>query len=342
MTSLRSISDSVERISTGLEVTANNLESVRERLHLKTDEILTLVGSSSRPGVRDMLNALYDADAKLGEAVQQLRYAAFEGARWLHVGGCTPGIILGGASSTNSYERHLMSDEESNVFLRVHSSLESKLLDCFPPERRAAVDAAYANAPPQIVALINRCSHLFRGIRASNKCGGCWYSPQTRDISMDERMNQAEYVDVLTHEMGHFVDHATGGPASSSAFLAAMVQDGKMYDSSTVDGRARLGDLLDDLFNTGACYDRNVTDILSAVFHNDPVVTDRFYRESVSYYSHDDSYWDACDNKGNSYHTRSKEVFANWFSVETGGYRISCDFLNRWFPALSARMHSLL
>ena len=155
-------------------------------------------------------------------------------------------------------------------------------------------------------------------------------------------MNNAEYADVLKHEMGHFVDHMMGTPSDTAAFLQAMEKECGKYDTSTAIGNLNMEEMLDDLFNTGACFDRNVTDILSALFRNHPIIQARFDKECVTgyvaYYMHNNDYWDACDENGQSYNKRSKEIFANLFAIVTDNYRISVNFVERWFPDINGEM----
>ena len=238
----------------------------------------------------------------------------------------------------------MLSDDEGNVFIRTHSGINDTVLSCFPPKRREAVDAAYASAPDGIISLINQYSGCLRGVLSGINAGDCWYAPDSQCITMDETMNQAEYADVLVHEMGHFIDHMLGTPSSAPEFLLAMEHERASFDSTTAAGKMKLNDMLDDLFNTGACYDRNVTDMLSALFRNDHMIRDRFDRESVTgyvaYYMHDNDYWDAYDENGRSYNKRGKEIFADWTAVKTSNYGISCDFVERWFPEISAQMRN--
>ena len=96
-----------------------------------------------------------------------------------------------------------------------------------------------------------------------------------------------------------------------------------------------LNDMLDDAFSTGAAFDRNITDIISALTMNHPTVVNRFNDEDVAYYRHKDGYWNRRNENGTNAGMREKDSFANVFAIETGNYRISTNFVERWFPELS-------
>lgn len=267
-------------------------------------------------------------------------------------------------SATNSYERANRSPEESNVFLRQHSAFSTMMLSMLPDQRKEAVESSYANAPMEITDLLTRYSSNLTQIKDSGygfdsdghrfKCDSN-YDPRSQTLAMDESMNHAEYVDVIKHELGHFVDHMKGTDdpthslqcySDSQPFVSAVAKDASALNTSTPEGRMLVNDMLDDLFSTGACNDRNVTDIISAVLCNEPIVVSRFQSEGVTgyvaYYKHDDDYWYAVDRNGQSLGKREKEVFANEFAIETDGYRISKDFIERWFPNIYGQMQECI
>lgn len=81
--------------------------------------------------------------------------------------------------------------------------------------------------------------------------------------------------------------------------------------------------------------DTNITDIISALTMNHPTVVNRFNDEDVAYYRHKDGYWNRRNENGTNAGMREKDSFANVFAIETGNYRISTNFVERWFPELS-------
>ena len=148
-------------------------------------------------------------------------------------------------------------------------------------------------------------------------------------------MPDAEYADVLQHELGHFIDDALGRPSTGDRFRQAFSAAAARYNTDTFYGQMMLNDMLDDAFSTGAAFDRNITDIISALTHNNPIVIRRFTEEGVAYYRHQNDYWDRQLQDGTDAGMREKDSFANIFAIETGSYRISTNFAERWFPQLS-------
>ena len=255
------------------------------------------------------------------------------------------------ASATNSQERRNLSPDQDNVFVRAQSAVNRSLLSMFPSRRAEMIDSSYVGASPEVVSVINKHIGGLKGIteikqRGNGEWEGCHYNPQTRTIAMDERktgdgsyvMTQHEYSDIFKHEIGHFIDHMLGNASDKPEFLWAMRDDTDQFYAPGSAGDMHLKDMLDDLFSTGAGYDRNVTDILSALFYNDKRVCDRFDREGVAYFQHGNEYWQATDGNGHNLNKRGKEIFANGFAIETDGYRISKDFIERWFPRINEQM----
>ena len=255
------------------------------------------------------------------------------------------------ASATNSLERQTLSPEEDNVFLRAQSAIDRSLLSMFPPRRAEVIDSGYTKASPNVIRLINRYVGEFRGItNTRNKSDTCHYNPATHTIAMNEQKNaknnylmtQHEYVDIFKHEMGHFIDHVLGSVSGRAEYLSAMEDDLKAFSNTYSMGEENLKNMLDDLYSTGDCYDRNVTDIISALFNNKRSILDRFDREGVAFFWHEDDYWDAKDVFGRDLNLRGKEIFANCFAIESDGYRISKNFLERWFPKINERMTEII
>lgn len=233
------------------------------------------------------------------------------------------------------------------------SDLSDTFISKLPESRRSAVHTAYANAPNYIVSIINRYCNKLSYIRNTkyrqdgfgniilNKYGErdketCHYSQDGKYIAMHENMTNAEYVDVIEHELGHFIDDALGRPSTDTIFSQAFENVVARYNPDTLDGKRLLNDMLDDAMSTGAAFDRNITDIISAITTNNTMVVQRFINENISkrYFHHGDDYWKRLNVNGMPDETGKKETFANLFAIETGGYRISVNFIERWFPEL--------
>lgn len=268
---------------------------------------------------------------------------------------CFAGVglrIAGSGSAVNSYQRAI---EGGGLAVPFVSALSQGLIDMFPDNRRKAIHTSYANAPEKITNIINRYAASLTNICESgygrDNLGrlvknGCFYSPQGKYIAMNEQLNDAEYTDVFKHEVGHFADDIMGEVSNSPEFISAMDSVASKFDSNTPDGRQRLNDMLDDAFSTGACFDRNVTDIISALLVNSPTVEQRFKSESktgyVANYKHDTDYWHELDENGKPRNTRGSEIFANLFAIETDQYRISRNFVERWFPEVTGVFDSYI
>ncbi|MCD8052709.1 MAG: hypothetical protein LUF00_01385 [Lachnospiraceae bacterium] len=252
------------------------------------------------------------------------------------------------ASATNSLDRATNGAVEVPLMSDLSDSFIAKL----PHSRSAAVHTAYAKAPDYIVSAINQHCDKLRCIKDTeyetdcyghyvlNRYGmrvkeSCHYSPMEHHIAMHNDMTDAEYADVLQHELGHFIDDVLGRPSTGDRFRQAFSDAAARYNTDTPHGRMMLNNMLDDAFSTGAAFDRNITDIISALTHNDPVVVRRFTEEGIAYYRHQNDYWDRQLRDGTNAGMREKDSFANIFAIETGSYRISTNFAERWFPQLS-------
>lgn len=252
------------------------------------------------------------------------------------------------ASATNSFERA----EHGALEIALMSDLSNSFTSMLPQKRQTAIGTAYAKAPKYIVAAINQHSKQLSYIRNTvylqdknghfilNEYGqrikeGCHYSPEKKYIAMDDEMTDAEYADVIQHELGHFIDDVLGWPSMGKVFSQAFSDAVSRYNADTLDGRRLLNDMLDDAFSTGAAYDRNITDIISALTINNPIVVKRFSNECVAYYGHDDPYWNHKEADGTDSERRKLDGFANVFAIITANYRISNNFVERWFPELA-------
>lgn len=143
----------------------------------------------------------------------------------------------------------------------------------------------------------------------------CHYSQEKKYIAMHDEMTDAEYADVIQHELGHFIDDILGRPSTGNVFRQAFSDVASRYNVDTLEGRRLLNDMLDDAFSTGAAFDRNITDIISALTMNHPTVVNRFNDEDVAYYRHKDGYWNRRNENGTNAGMREKDSFANVFAM---------------------------
>lgn len=241
--------------------------------------------------------------------------------------------------------------EDGAVEVPLMSELSDAFISKLPQSRRTAIHTAYAEAPDYIVTAINQHSdqlnyvqdtkyeqdqfgHFILDEYGERIMEPCHYSPDKKCIAMDNRITDAEYADVIQHELGHFIDDILGRPSTRTTFSQAFANAASRYNANTLEGRRLLNDMLDDAFSTGAAFDRNVTDIISALTLNNPIVVNRFDDENVAYYRHRDAYWNRRNADGTDAGMREKDSFANVFAIETANYRISTNFVERWFPEL--------
>lgn len=244
-----------------------------------------------------------------------------------------------GGRAVNSEQRE--NDPESEISRL--SQLDKSILEIFActssgtAQRIQALHNAYADTPYEILSIIEKYIGSLRAVSHTeyvlNKNGewvleGSHYSPETRSIHMQEHLSAQAYADIFQHELGHFIDDMLGQCSSGLEFMRALASDIRSFDIRTPDGKIKLADMLDDAFNTGAAYDRNVSDILSALFRNNPYIIKRFLGEGVAYYQHEDVYWEKTWRI-------PAEIFANMFAIESAQYRVSVNFAERWFPGIT-------
>ena len=111
------------------------------------------------------------------------------------------------------------------------SDLSDAFISKLPQRRRSIVHTAYANAPDYIVAAINQHFDQLNYVRDTkyqqdqfgnyilNEYGmrskePCHYSQEKKYIAMHDEMTDAEYADVIQHELGHFIDDILGRPST--------------------------------------------------------------------------------------------------------------------------------
>ncbi len=323
----------VQEISTNTKSMVSWLYSMRKGIIETQAHILSLIDGASNQQCSDVILSLHTAKDCMENAIELLSRAAFTADDWIR--SQVDRNASDYRSATNSYERSLQTQEQSNVFLRSLSDLPNNLIQLLPEKRREAVQSSYSKADPRIIAMIKLYSDQLTGIHNNTDgCNGSYYSRDHRCVVMDPSYNHAEYTDVLKHELGHFIDHMLGDPSLSATFEEAIRSVRSSFEMSSPDGRMMLSDMMDDLFSTGAGNDRNVTDIISALFNNNELIKDRFVKEAVigytAYYQHStESYWSI------SPELAPKEIFANLFAVYTDGFRASVGFVERWLPALA-------
>lgn len=206
-----------------------------------------------------------------------------------------------------------------------------------PVERQAAVYEAFKNAPDEIKALVIQYSRYLSvsDIKETDRIKDCHYNLVDRVIRMESSLDDAEYAEIFSHEYGHFVDHSLDRPSNTQEFRDAMNKDLAQYDISTDEGYENFERMLDATVDSGAAYDRAVSDILSAFFMNHPDIQEKFDNESINRYGHPNEYWARSG-------ARECEVFANIFSMAAQGNTESCEFIKAYFPNTWSQVMSIL
>ena len=196
--------------------------------------------------------------------------------------------------------------------------------DEVPRSRREAVYSSFENAPDEIKQTANDLSEK---LSVENTKGDdcCHYDPRAEKIRMEKNMDNAEYGEVFTHEYGHFVDHQKGDVSNSFDFRNAMQQDLSQFDRSTTGGQQSFNEMMDDLMQSDAAYDRAISDNMSSFFKNDPDIIDSFNENGIACYGHSNDYWSVPGN-------REAEVYANCFSMAAQDNGVSCAFMEKYFP----------
>lgn len=196
--------------------------------------------------------------------------------------------------------------------------------DGVPRDRREAVYERFENAPEEIKSIVNELSSKL-SVEDTENDDCCHYDLLTKTIRMESNMDDEEYSEVFSHEYGHFVDNIKGDVSNTVGFREAISSDLAIYDRNTKLGRQNFDNMMDELMNSDAAYDRAISDNLSAYFENDPEIVQRYWDEGVDYYQHANSYWAEDGN-------REAEIYANSFSMSAQDNKASCEFMKKHFP----------
>lgn len=281
-------------------------------------------------------DGLETVERKCGELLEELRGMLSEiesdAGGDSSLGTSDKGSISAGNDTCDSFcenGKSRITKETSGKF----SGLSMRTFSRISPFRIEVAQKSFSKAPRAISSVLETYSDHLRPTADTgysyNKHGqrvkdSCYYSPADHQVRMDERLGDEEYGEILPHELVHFMDHERGWESRSDVFHSAIQADLASMDT-TPEGRMKLAEMLDDAFSTGAAFDRHVSDILSAVFVNDPEIIQRFNAEGVAYYYHNDEYWSEPYN-------REAEIYADMGAVRCFDERISKNFLKRYFP----------
>ena len=165
---------------------------------------------------------------------------------------------------------------------------------------------------------------------------------------MDETKDTYEYMRTFRHEFGHFIDHAYGILSESSAFCEAFCRDAELYSVSTDEGVMRIKNMQYEIAeNIHAFASEYVTDIISALTHNDTAFIRTYTENAVQTSPSDPYYYEKMEGAGMSGHSnmywddgpymsQQKEVFANLFAIRVENNPIVQEFIKEYFPNLAS------
>lgn len=203
------------------------------------------------------------------------------------------------------------------------------------PDRQDAVRMLFDNAPDKIKDVVREYGDGIIVESTTDDFPICHYDRKDMVIRMEECLDDEEYAEILSHELGHYVDHQMEDISCSADFRDAIYKDLAQYDQTFPEGNDTFMSMIDDLMESDAAYDRSVTDNLSAFFRNDPTIRERFDEEGIDFYGHWTEYWDRAGAK-------ECEIFANCFSMFAQNNTESCAFMAKYFPNTWAQFLSSL
>jgi hypothetical protein len=238
------------------------------------------------------------------------------------------------SSLIDRYEDFVYGKESAYDAKRAEEAGIKGAFDELPRERREAVYEAFENAPESIKKIVNELSgELSVEKTRGDEC--CHYDLIDKRIRMEGHLNDGEYAEIFSHEYGHFVDDFKGKVSDTPEFREAIQKDLANFNRSTESGRVNFDNMLNDLMNSDAAWDRAVSDSLSAYFKNAPEIIQRYDDEGISYYQHENSYW--------GYPGKCEaEIYANMFSMSAQGHKESCEFMAKYFPNTWAQFNNTL
>lgn len=220
-----------------------------------------------------------------------------------------------------------------------------------------SVENGFQNADEDILHIVSSTLSCLNGVystqlKAAITSNGLsipvsHFDPNDVSIYMDETKDTYEYMRTFRHEFGHFIDHAYGILSESSTFCEAFCRDAELYNVSTDEGVMRMKNMQFRIAeNIHAFASEYVTDIISALTHNDTtfIITytenavqtlpsDPFYYEKMEgagMIGHSNMYWD-----DEPYMSQQKEVFANLFAIKVENNPIVQEFIKEHFPRLT-------
>lgn len=133
------------------------------------------------------------------------------------------------------------------------------------------------------------------------------------------------------HEYGHALDRWLHG--AQNGYFSRQEGFANAYASDCAEIREKFR--VEELFQTQAYRNRAVSDMLFAVFFEDPLVTQVLFvsynASGVPYWHHEKEYLEKAEN-------RRTEVFADIFTILLSNDTQAKAFLESWFPASTGQL----
>lgn len=202
------------------------------------------------------------------------------------------------------------------------SELSEEFMERIPMERRDTIEKAYENSEASLIDFIEKNQEQLTVGNAGFTEGSYYYKNK---VYMERNLGDEEYAEVFQHELSHYLDEQQGWYSEQLDYLNAVYDDTMIYESDTAESRKAKDAMLDELFDSDVCYNRHVSDILSATSRNDPKVILRYNMEGVSYFHHKNSYFE----KG---HNRENEIYADMMACISENDPETLQFLEKHFP----------
>jgi len=219
--------------------------------------------------------------------------------------------------------------------------------DALPATRQGVVENSFKNADANILKVVECFSNnlnVDRCRKTMNPDGQfvteiSHYTEADNTIYMDETKDNEEYAITFRHEYGHFTDAQLNRPSMDGIFTEAITADCDWYNTTYDDGLNNLNIMLDELENSDVLDSRYLSDILSGMFRNDPIIVETYYRNGVAFYHHTDTYWDGITGPPMAV---EREIFANLFGIYSENDEAVVSFVEKYFPNITARFKKAL
>ena len=200
--------------------------------------------------------------------------------------------------------------------------LSDAFMEKFPRERNDAVKMAFEKSPKEYMEMLEKNKDNLKICESRGK-EGCYYLEN--GVYMRRDLDDEEYADILRHEVSHYLDDQKGWFSENTEYINTVYDDTMTLNFSEASTREHRQEMLDELFRSDVCYNRHVSDMLSAVSRNNPKLILRYAIEGVPYYQHKNEYFD----QG---HNRENEIYADVMACISENDAETIAFVKKYFP----------